>query len=117
MTDQAPLPRPTRRDDYVQIVKGLRPHVAGEELDLRSSLLLMRDRAMSTKPIACAPSWAILDVIEQVASESALNPRMGVEQLRMLSYLCLKCACTAKDFDTLFQPQLPLGEGEANAGA
>jgi hypothetical protein len=76
--------RPPRREDYEAIVKGLRPLCDGEELMLRSSLLLMRDRAMATKGVACAPAWALLDVVEQVASESALNHRMKLDDLREL---------------------------------
>jgi hypothetical protein len=62
--------RPPRKEDYFAIVQGLRPLCEGEELMLRSSLLLMRDRAMACKNAACAPSWALLDVVERVASES-----------------------------------------------
>jgi hypothetical protein len=106
------IARPPRRSDYVSIVKGLLVLCDGEELELRSSLLLMRDRAMATKPRACEPSWHLLDVIENVARETALNPRMGVEQLRELRRLCLNTVATASSFDTLYQPRLPL-DGEA----
>jgi hypothetical protein len=93
--------------------RGLKPLCAGEELELRTSLLLMRDRAMATKPNACEPSWHLLDVVENVTRETALNPRMDLEQLRELRRLCVMCVCNAASFDTLFQPRLPLGEGEA----
>lgn len=105
--------RPTRREDYESIVKGLRPLCAGEELTLRSSLLLMRDRSMATKQYACSPSWALLDVVERVASESALNHALEIEQLRELRRLCLNVVASASSFDTLFQPRLPgLDDGE-----
>jgi hypothetical protein len=93
----------------------------GEEpvrLMLRSSLLLMRDRAMACKNAACAPSWALLDVVERVASESALNHALEVEQLRELRRLCLNVVASASSFDTLFQPRLPgLDDGEADGRA
>lgn len=114
----APLPagvsRPPRREDYESIVKGLRPFIEGEELMLRSSLLLMRDRSMATKQSACAPAWALLDVVERVASESALNHKLSVDELRELRRLCLNCVASASSFDTLFHPRLPLGEGEVD---
>lgn len=107
--------RPPRRSDYEPIVRGLRPLVGEEELTLRSSLLLMRDRAMATKQAACAPAWALLDVVERVASESALSHQIGVEELRELRRLCLNCVASASSFDTLFQPRLPgIDYGEAN---
>jgi len=107
--------RPPRRSDYEPIVRGLRPFIEGEELMLRSSLLLMRDMAMGTKYAACEPSWRLLDLIENVASETAMNHRMGVEQLRELRRLCAACVAAARDFDLLFQPRLPLDQGEADA--
>ena len=114
----APLPegvaRVPRREDYFPIVKGLRPFLADEEVELRASLLLMRDRAMATKPRACTPAWALLDVVENVASESALNHKLAVDELRELRRLCLNCVASASSFDTLFQPRLPLDDGEAN---
>jgi hypothetical protein len=116
MTEQATIPRPVRRADYEPIVRGLRPCIGDEELMLRSSLLLMRDRAMATKgvPTTCAPSWALLDVVEQVTSECAMNHQLPVETLAELRRLCVQCVMTASSFDTLFQPRLPLEDGEAN---
>ncbi len=109
------LHRPPRREDYEAIVKGLRPIIEGEELTLRSSLLLMRDRAMATKNSACAPAWTLLDVVERVASECALNHKLHVDELRELRRLCLNCVASASSFDTLFHPRLPgLDDGEAN---
>ena len=110
--------RPPRREDYEPLVKGLRPLCDGEELTLRSSLLLMRDRAMATKAreTTCAPSWALLDVVERVASECAMNHHLGLEELRELRRLCLNCVASAASFDALFHPRLPLGDGEATHG-
>jgi hypothetical protein len=107
----AGISRVPQRSDYEGIVKGLRPLCDGEELMLRSSLLLMRDRAMATKQRACAPAWALLDVVESIASECALNHKLAVDDLRELRRLCLNCVASASSFDTLFQPRLPLEEG------
>jgi hypothetical protein len=116
VTEHRPLPvRPPRREDYEPIVKGLRPLCAGEELMLRTSLLLMRDRAMATKQIACEPAWHLLDVVEREASSAALDHRITLDDLRELRRLCIMCVCNASSFDTLYQPRLPgLDEGEAN---
>jgi hypothetical protein len=103
------------RSDYEAIVKGLRPFVGEEELTLRSSLLLMRDRAMATKNSACEPAWMLLDLVERQASDNAMNHRVSIEDLRELRRLCLNCVCAASSFDTLYQPRLPgFDEGEAN---
>jgi hypothetical protein len=117
MTEQQPIPRPTRRSDYEPIVKAMRPLCEGEELELRSSLLLMRDRAMATKAMACTPAWALLDVVENVANESALSFAVSRDQLREIRRLCLNCVAAASSFDTLYQPRLPGLEGEADGRA
>lgn len=107
--------RPPRREDYDPIVKGLRPFCDGEELELRTSLLLMRDRAIATKPIACASSWALLDIVEKEAAEVAFRS-IPIDDLREFRRLCVRCVSTASGFDVLYQPHLPgLEEGEANA--
>jgi hypothetical protein len=105
--------RPPRREDYEDIVRGLRPFVDGEELMLRSSLLLMRDRAMATKPTACESAWTLLDVVEREASAAAMNHRIQLDDLRELRRLLIMCVCNASSFDTLYQPRLPLDQGEA----
>lgn len=107
--------RSPRREDYEPIVRGLRPLCDGEELMLRTSLLLMRDRAMATKNHACEPAWIILDVVERTASDNAMNSRVGLEDLRELRRLCVSCVMAANGFDMMFQPRLPLEEGEAHA--
>lgn len=107
--------RPPRREDYEPIVKGLRPFIEAEELMLRTSLLLMRDRAMATKNSACEPAWALLDVVERQASDNAMNHRVAVEDLRELRRLCINCVMAASGFDMLWQPRLPGVEGEADA--
>lgn len=105
--------RPPRRSDYEPIVRGLRPLCDGEELMIRTSLLLMRDRAIATKPIACASAWALLDIVEKEVNEIALRT-IPIEDLRQFRYLCLRCVTTASGFDVLYQPGLPGLEGEAN---
>lgn len=100
--------RPTRREDYEPVVKGMIPFCSGEELRLRTGLLLMRDRAMSTKAHAVstgmsASAWALLDIIIREASESAFQG-MPIEALREFRALCVKCVLIAQAFDRLYQP-------------
>lgn len=109
------ISRPPRREDYIPIVKGLRPFIGDEELTLRSSLLLMRDRAMATKPRASEYAWTLLDVVERVGAEHAMNHRVDVESLREMRRICLNIVCAASSFDAMYQPRLPLDEGEADA--
>jgi hypothetical protein len=108
--------RPPRREDYEPIVKGMIPFCEGEELMLRTSLLLMRDRAIATKAVACEAGWALLDVVEREASEVALRA-VPIEDLREFRRLCVRCVMAASGFDALYQPNLPgIERGEANAG-
>lgn len=107
--------RVPRREDYEPIVKGLRPFIKDEELMLRTSLLLIRDRAMATKPRACEPAWLLLDLVERQASDVAMNHKVNVDDLKEIRRLCLTCVMAASGFDMLYQPLLPLDEGEADA--
>lgn len=106
--------RAPRREDYEPIVKGLLPYCEGEELRLRTGLLLMRDRAMATKAMASQSSWALLDIVEREAGEVALRG-CKIDDLREFRRLCVQCVMTASGFDMLYQPSLPgLEKGEAN---
>lgn len=107
--------RPPRRQDYEPIVKGLLPFCDGEELRLRTGLLLMRDRAIATKAVASSSGWALLDIVDREASEVALRT-VPVDDLREFRRLCLLCVMAASGFDRLYHPRLPgLDEGEADA--
>lgn len=118
MNQQVTVTPPPRRSDYESIVKGLRPLCDGEELMLRSSLLLMRDRAMATKQVASEPAWMLLDVVERVSSENALNHLIPLDVLRELRRLCVMCVANASGFDAVFHPRLPgLDQGEADGRA
>lgn len=100
------------RDDYAPIVRGIIPFCDGEELQLRCSLLLMRDRAMAAKRAACEASWALLDLVERESSQVAFRG-MPIDDLREFRRLCVRCVSTASGFDMLYQPRLPI-EGEAD---
>lgn len=110
--------RPPRREDYEPIVKAHMPCrvFEGEELMLRSSLLLMRDRAMATKQVASESGWALLDIVEREASVAALHRDIDIPSLREFRRLCLACVMAASGFDLIYQASLPSQKGEANAG-
>lgn len=84
---------------------------------LRTSLLLMRDRAMATKPTACESAYALLDIVEREASIAALHHSIDVPSLIEFRRLLVQCVMTASSFDTLYQADLPLTKGEANGRA
>lgn len=103
--------RPPMRQDYERTVRGLMPSCTGEELMLRSSLLLMRDRAAATKFRASESGWALLDVIEREAGRVALAG-ISLDDLREVRRLCVRCAAIASGFDMLCAPP---AEREAHA--
>lgn len=109
--------RPPRREDYEPIVRGMIPFCDGDELRLRTGLLLLRDRAMATKAGAVnsgmsQSAWALLDIVEREASESAFQA-MPIEVLSEFRELCVKCVVIAQAFDRIYQPKLPgMDEGE-----
>lgn len=107
--------RPQRREDYEPIVRSLRPNIGDEELKMRANLLWYRDRAMATKPIACEPSWTLLDVVEREASAVALDHRVDLPALREITRLAALIVGAALGFDRIYSPTIPgLVDGEAN---
>lgn len=103
-----------KREDYEPVIRNFMPGVEADELELRASLLLMRDRAISTKPIACEEAWQILDLVERTASRDAFRP-MSNEELAEIKRLLIRLVSTASGFDSLWAPALDLGP-ELKAG-
>jgi hypothetical protein len=93
-----------KREDYEPVIHNFMPGVGGDELELRSSLLLMRDRAMSTKPFACEEAWQILDLVERTAGRDAFRS-MAVNELAEIKRLLIRLVSTASGFDSLFGSQ------------
>lgn len=96
-----------KRADYIPMVKAFLPTAEGLQLDLRCSLLLMRDGAVARKPIACEESWSILDIVERVATREAFRP-MSNDELATLRWLLSNLVRTASNFDGLYAPSLPM---------
>jgi hypothetical protein len=65
----------------------------------------MRDRAISTKPIACEEAWQLLDLVERTASRDAFRSA-GLDELREIKRLLIRLVSTASGFDNLFGSQL-----------
>lgn len=110
----APAPHFPKREDYEPIVRNFLPTAEGDALQLRASLLLMRDRCIATKPIACEESWHILDLVERTVSRDAFRPMPDAE-LVMIRQIVVKLVTAAADFDAIFAPKLPL-EGVGDRG-
>lgn len=106
--------RHPKREDYEPNVRMFLPSAQGEELELRASLLLMRDRAIATKPIACEEAWQILDLVERTASRDAFRS-MRMDELREIKRLLIRLVSTASGFDSLWAPKLDLGERTASS--
>jgi signal transduction protein with GAF and PtsI domain len=53
-------------------------------------------------------------LVERVGAEHAMNHRVDVESLREMRRICLNIVCAASSFDAMYQPRLPLEQGEAN---
>lgn len=112
------MARPPRRQDYEDIVRAqfFSRRLSDEEMELRSSLLLMRDQAISTKARASFAAFALLDLVAQVAGEEALNRLIPTDELRQVRRFCVMTVLAARGFDQIYQPHLPgIEQGEANA--
>lgn len=105
------IARPPRKEDYFDIVRGLRPFIEDEEMQLRSSLMLMRDRAIATKnsPRISDHAFDILDVVHRIADDHAMNFRVRLDDLREIRRNCLNLICAASSLDAMFRapPEQP----------
>lgn len=96
------------RESYFSTVRAFKPLCEGEELECRASLLLMRDKAMATKRRASESAWAILDVVQKLADDNALEYRTSLGDLREIRRQCIRLVGCAAGLDMIFAPQLPL---------
>ena len=94
-----------KREDYFPTVRAFLPSAEGDELALRASLLLMRDRAMATKPICSEYGWAILDLVERLAQEFAFRS-MKLEELSEIRRVAVMMVANASALDAVLAPTL-----------
>jgi hypothetical protein len=108
--------RPPRHEDYIPIVKAMIPFCDGEDLRLRCGLLLMRDRAIASKPNTVEPTWQLLDIVQRESEEAAFRT-MSLDDLREIRRLCIAVVMAANGFNQFYQPSLPVGEEPKDGGA
>lgn len=98
MTDATAIPESRRQ--YVPTVTTFLPGVQDEELDVRCSLLLMRDCAMAAKGSCSEEAWTILDHVERLTSRFAFQgmPLDHLVELRRVLRLIVAAAASLDDW-------------------
>jgi hypothetical protein len=91
----AGISRVPQRSDYEGIVKGLRPLCDGEELMLRCSIMVVRDKAASSMRRCSEQAHGVLSEVHRLASQYALES-MPTDELKELRYrLVMLTACAS----------------------
>lgn len=93
----APVVHESRRQ-YVPTVNALMPGAQGDELDIRCSLLLMRDCAAAAKGSCSGEAYPILDEVERLASRFAFQG-MPIEELQELRKVMRQIVAAAASLD------------------
>lgn len=93
----APLVHESRRQ-YVSTVSAFMPGAQGDELDIRCSLLLMRDCAAVAKGSCSEEAYPILDHVERLASRYAFQG-MPIEDLHELRKVMRQVVAAAACLD------------------
>lgn len=103
-------PAAMRRQDYEPTVRALMPASEGEEMEIRCSLLLMRDCALSAKRYCSEDAWPVMDHIERLAADYAFRS-VPIDKYRefreALRKLVAACAC----LDSAAAQEAQTGEG------
>jgi len=84
------------------VVNALLPTADPKAMELRCSLLLIRDRASAAMRGCCPESHRVLLTVEQLASAYAFQP-MPVQALECLRYLLVRLAGAAHGLETFSQ--------------
>jgi hypothetical protein len=104
----------TRRQDYEPTVRALMPASDGEDMEIRCSLLLMRDCAASAKRYCSNDAWPVMDQVERLAGDYAFRT-MPIEKYRglrdALRKLVAACACLDAVADEADGGNARTGEG------
>lgn len=101
---------PSPRDVYAPIVRGFLPGVAGRELSLRCSTLLMRDRASAWALHCSEEAYGCLQQIERLAHQYAYTS-MSIARLQQLQLAMLRLTSTAAELDDFAKSGAPEGGG------
>jgi hypothetical protein len=107
----APAEIPTiRREDYEPTIRALMPSSEGEDMEIRCSLLLMRDCAASEKRFCCEDSWPLMDHVERLASGYAFH-HMPLDRFRDIRDALRKTVAAAASFESVHQQMAREGGG------
>jgi hypothetical protein len=92
------IPQGDPRRQYVPTVNAFLPGAEEEEVDVRCSLLLMRDCAAVAKTHCSDEAYPILDQVERLASRFAFQG-MAVDDLQRLRAAMRKIVAAAATLD------------------
>jgi hypothetical protein len=106
--------RPPKRSDYAPVVKGLIPLCEGEELQMRCSILLVRDKSLASMRRCSEESHGVLAEVHRLASQYAFEA-IPTEELRELRYRLVMLTACASGLE-MFAYRLACPDGGANAG-
>lgn len=94
-------PRPQhQREAYAPIVQRFLPGCEGEELNLRCSLLLMRDRAAVRAKHCSDDAYPLLAHVERMATGRAFSS-MPLDTLRETRRLCVMMFANASGLEAI----------------
>jgi hypothetical protein len=96
--EPTPLARALQLADYEPHVHAFLPGCGGEELEIRSALLLMRDCAAAAKTHCTDEAYPLLEHVEHLASRFAFQG-MLIEDLRDLRTAMRKLVAAAASID------------------
>jgi hypothetical protein len=102
------------RDRYLPIARHHLPGCEGEELQVRCSILLMRDQASSSLRRCSDEAAGTLNEVQRLATLYAYAP-IPLEELKELRYRLLQLTQTASGLE-MFAYRLAFPEGGADAG-
>lgn len=113
----APAKIPSARDQYRPQVRRFMPGCEGRELELRCSLLLLRDQATSRMRNCGGEAYDVCALIVRLVCEYALAS-MPIERLEELRYEAVRLATCASGLDMFASKLCATDEaaGGQNAG-
>ena len=91
-------PSPVQRQDYEPTVRALMPSSAGEDMEIRCSLLMMRDCAASEKRFCCEDTWPLMDHVERLAGHYAFH-HMPLDRFREIRDALRRTVAAAACFE------------------
>lgn len=94
----APAKTTPSRDRYIPIVKQHLPVCRGKELELRCSLLMMRDKASSSLTRCSDDAYYTLHEVQRLAAAYAYVP-MPLDELEQLRYQLLRLTSCASGLE------------------